>query len=266
MNRVTPLARTPLVALARFDHPPDDVHRDPDEERSRCLSVSFVESGGFALRTDRGRERLSARALFVSWPGLAYTCEHPSEGAPDDVCLTLDFEEPFGADILAAHAAEEPAAPTAPLTNRLGYLRDALAGAADDAVALETLASAVLQEVLRRPRAGPLFRPSQLQWYARRIDAARELMETSSAEPHSLADLARDAAMSPFHFARVFAELVGTPPHRYLRDLRLRAAATRLREGASVTGACFASGFANLGHFTRSFRRAYGVLPSRFAG
>ena len=68
-----------------------------------------------------------------------------------------------------------------------------------------------------------------------------------------------------FHFTRVFAALTGMPPHRYLLRARLDAAARMLREGASVTETCFACGFANLSHFSRSFARRFGVAPSRYA-
>jgi AraC-like DNA-binding protein len=72
-------------------------------------------------------------------------------------------------------------------------------------------------------------------------------------------------AMSPFHFARVFRDLTGVPPHRYLVNVRLTAAAAALREGASVTDTCFAVGFRSLSHFIHAFRQAYGVTPSAFA-
>ena len=71
--------------------------------------------------------------------------------------------------------------------------------------------------------------------------------------------------MSMFHFTRVFTELVGRPPHRYLTDARLRAARSMLEEGRSVTETCFACGFNNLSHFSRSFAQRFGLAPSRLA-
>ena len=68
--------------------------------------------------------------------------------------------------------------------------------------------------------------------------------------------------MSLFHFARIFAELEGRPPHRVLTDVRLAHAAARLRDGASVTDTCFAVGFGSLSHFVTTYRRRYGTRPS----
>jgi AraC family transcriptional regulator len=69
--------------------------------------------------------------------------------------------------------------------------------------------------------------------------------------------------MSMFHFSRVFTELVGMPPHQYLLRARLKAARSMLRDGRTVTETCFACGFSNLSHFSRSFARRFGHTPSR---
>jgi AraC-like DNA-binding protein len=58
---------------------------------------------------------------------------------------------------------------------------------------------------------------------------------------------------------------MGVSPYGYLLRRRLEAAGKLLKDGASVTEACFAVGFNNLSHFTRSFRRHFGVEPSGFA-
>jgi AraC family transcriptional regulator len=88
------------------------------------------------------------------------------------------------------------------------------------------------------------------------------MFEAHFAEPLALSTRARDAGMSLFHFARVFAELEGRPPHRFLTDVRLAHAAARLRGGAGVTDTCFAVGFGSLSHFITTFRRRYGTRPS----
>jgi AraC-like DNA-binding protein len=96
------------------------------------------------------------------------------------------------------------------------------------------------------------------------VRAACELFLQEYSDNHSLTSLGRRFAMSPFHFARVFRELAGVPPHRYLLNVRLGQAAHRLREGSSVTDACFACGFSHLSHFGRLFQRRFGVLPSQY--
>jgi AraC-like DNA-binding protein len=80
----------------------------------------------------------------------------------------------------------------------------------------------------------------------------------------SLSLLAAEAGMSPFYFARVFSELVGEPPHRYLVRARLQHAARLLRAGALVTEAAVRSGFPNVNHFSKTFHMRYGGPPSHY--
>ena len=89
-------------------------------------------------------------------------------------------------------------------------------------------------------------------------------MEQRYEDNHSLSSLVRSVGMSAFHFARVFAELAGAPPHRYLLRIRLNQAASRLLDGTPVTEACFQSGFFNLSHFVRIFQRHFGISPAQF--
>jgi len=268
VNRVAALRSTPLVSVARFDHPDEEAHRDPDEERAGGFSVSFVENGRFHLIVGRERYTLDRWTLFLTRPGLVFRCVHEAE-LPDDVCISVEFAPAFAEEIVAAAPDfREKGLPVIPLTNRLGFLRLALIDEVEcvsGLLAAEVLAGELLGVALGPGGGSRLFRRSQLAWYAKRIRLARERIEADYAERHTLRDLARDAGMSPYHFARVFGELVGKPPHRYLRDVRLCRAAADLDEGASVTEACSASGFQNLSHFIRSFRRAYGVSPSCYS-
>jgi AraC family transcriptional regulator len=71
--------------------------------------------------------------------------------------------------------------------------------------------------------------------------------------------------MSPYHLSRVFRNVTGIAPHRYLTAVRLRHAAAMLRRGASVTYTCYATGFGSLSHFITAFGRRFGVSPSAVA-
>lgn len=265
MNRVRTLVCTPLVRVARFDHPTEQGHCDPAEETAPCHSVSFVEHGAFELRVGQRGWQLSPGTIFVTQPGLVYRCWH-AERFPTDVCISVDYADGFfGAEPWGSQEGHWVVLPT----NRLAYLRLRLVRhltSSVDKLALENLAAELLEAVRREPEeSARLYRESQLAWYAERIEAARSLLAKQFAETHSLAALGQAAGMSPFHFARVFRELTGTPPHRYLLQVRLTRAAERLRQGASVTETCYACGFNNLSHFIRLFRRTFGVPPSRFA-
>ena len=89
--------------------------------------------------------------------------------------------------------------------------------------------------------------------------------EATSDQPFTLKELSRIAALSRFHFNRVFHRLVGVPPVMFQSLLRLDAARRLLATtDCSVLDISLDLGFQSLGTFTRRFTDAIGMSPSRF--
>jgi AraC family transcriptional regulator len=266
MIRSTPLAQTELVQLVRLDHPRDEVHHDPPTELSDAYAVNFVESGAFELTMARKTWAVHTAAVLLSTPLSSRRYSH-SEETPGDVVLSIEYAR-AAAETMFARAARKPSTLVIPLTNRLSYLRARLLpadGSHPSALETDSTAAELFLAIVEGPTANSrLHRPNQLRWYAHRMDQLRHLLEERHADSHNLHDLGRRVGMSPFHMARTFRELVGVSPHRYLVDIRLREAARRLRDGEAVTDTCFAVGFCDLSNFIRSFRRKFGVSPSRY--
>ncbi|MEM6757604.1 MAG: AraC family transcriptional regulator [Planctomycetota bacterium] len=100
---------------------------------------------------------------------------------------------------------------------------------------------------------------------ARRIDRVCRAIEGRFAEPIALADGAQIVHLHPSSFARWFKQTTGQTFVEYLHRLRVGHAARRLIESdAPVTDICFESGFGNLSHFHRVFRRLKGTTPSAY--
>lgn len=260
MNRVVSLIHTDAAALERFDHAHDVAHRDPERERASGHCVNFVETGSFRVRTTGAWHTFSREWLFVTTPGLEFSCAH-DEDYPRDGCLSVSYSDEAVESARSSVTLAD--SPVRPLTNRHAFLqralRDCMPG---DEARAEALAGALLWSMSASTARQPLFRPARLAWYAARVDRAKAMIEARYAEPLSLSTMARDLGMSVFHFARIFAELEGRPPHRFLTDVRLAHADARLRDGAGVTDTCFAVGFGSLSHFVTTFRRRYGARPS----
>jgi AraC-like DNA-binding protein len=90
-------------------------------------------------------------------------------------------------------------------------------------------------------------------------------LEANFADPHRLSDLAARAGLSRFHFLRVFRDLTGTSPNRFLIGLRLRATAQRLQDSAApITEIALDAGFNDISHFNHLFRRAFAMSPGRW--
>ena len=78
----------------------------------------------------------------------------------------------------------------------------------------------------------------------------------------SVEGVANEVGLSPAHFSRAFKETMGVPPHRYLLNLRLERARRMLdAEDATLSAVAQRAGFADQAHFTRLFKREYGVTP-----
>jgi AraC family transcriptional regulator len=97
------------------------------------------------------------------------------------------------------------------------------------------------------------------------IERALAHIEAHLEEPLALRDVARAAGMSPWHFHRVFAALVGETPAGYVRRRRLGDACRRLVESDEpIAALALASGFESQASFTRAFTREIGVSPGRY--
>ena len=83
--------------------------------------------------------------------------------------------------------------------------------------------------------------------------------------PLSIAEVAREAAMSPFHFIRRFESVFGTTPHQFRIQSRLERAKHLLAlSDYSVTDVCMEVGFSSLGSFSALFARRFGKPPSAY--
>lgn len=81
----------------------------------------------------------------------------------------------------------------------------------------------------------------------------------------SLEELAKVAAMSPFHFARSFRRAFGLPPHRFLVSLRIDKAKVLLATTPlAVSDIAARVGYADTTRFRALFRRYTGLTPSAF--
>ncbi len=98
----------------------------------------------------------------------------------------------------------------------------------------------------------------------RRMLRARDEMDRRYAEPLDVPTLAATAHLSASQFGRVFKEVFGETPHRYLQRRRVERAMTLLRQtDRPVTDVAWDVGFASLGTFSRTFSNIVGLSPTR---
>jgi AraC family transcriptional regulator len=84
-------------------------------------------------------------------------------------------------------------------------------------------------------------------------------------EPLSLADIASSAILSRFHFCRLFKDVTGVTPGRFLSAVRIYQAKRMLvNTRMNVTDIAFAVGYNSLGSFSNHFADSVGISPGRF--
>jgi AraC family transcriptional regulator of adaptative response/methylated-DNA-[protein]-cysteine methyltransferase len=111
-------------------------------------------------------------------------------------------------------------------------------------------------------------KPDQKPRAEREVDAvakACRMIETAEGSP-GLAALAAAAALSPFHFHRIFKAVTGVTPKAYAaahRDARVKAA---LHDAISVTEAIYDAGYNSSGRFYAAAGSRLGMKPKIFRG
>lgn len=132
-----------------------------------------------------------------------------------------------------------------------------------DVTALQLIADVLVAAYDRHGLAPPARRSGTTAEHLERVEAAKTYLASSLSERLTLEDVARSVNASPFHLARIFQQQTGVPVHRYLTQLRLRAALEQIANGATdLTALALELGFSSHSHFTDVFRRNFGHPPS----
>jgi AraC family transcriptional regulator len=230
----------------------------------RPITMEVKEQHGYrAVRLDPGQGWLTPA-------GHGFSLRVKSAGPHAYVRLSID---PVRFDRLVS-GSEDNATPVALRRSyaisgpQVGHLVSALteearAGTPSGLTFVDTLTAALALQLVHQAGAQPLRKERARGGLApgvrRRV---LELMEARAGERLTLDDLAREARLSPAHFARAFKESVGRAPHQHLMGLRLDRARRMLETpDAGLSDVALRTGFADQAHFTRFFKRQFGVTP-----
>jgi AraC family transcriptional regulator len=109
------------------------------------------------------------------------------------------------------------------------------------------------------------MKPDTRSFYELAVQKAVERVVSDLDQALDLRALARAAALSPFHFHRIFRGMLGETPLELHRRLRMERAAWQLyHDDLPVTAIAFAAGYETHESFTRAFRTHYDCSPSEF--
>jgi len=241
-------------------------------EQFRAASLAIVCDGVFGFRSERQPQLLTSDFLLLGNPGQQYEISHDHHGG--DRCLIFRFDEAVLEEIAATHRRRTGAyfawsvLPPLPRVSALRYLAEQRLAERAPALGLEELAVASASYVLTQAGAGALRTPRAPAHSRRSRDGvvrAIEWLERSVTDDVHLADIARIAELTPFHFLRVFKQETGVTPYRFLVRARIRRAVAALtRTTTPITEIAYGVGFGDLSNFVHTFRRELGCTPSAF--
>lgn len=179
--------------------------------------------------------------------GMRYICLivdadfcHENGWVPENVRLKSCIEDPFlkeaFADIESAFASSGP---TRQLAIRSAVLR-------------------LIAYLVKNYTDSRTARPSTIE----PIKLALRYIREHYNEPITLDDVAFAAGLSRYYFSREFRRVTGMTFVPYLNTMRCEEAAHLLKNGSTVTEACYNCGFRDIGYFSRMFRHLIGKSPS----
>lgn len=224
--------------------------------------IGVVDSGAFRYRGETGETLAVPGTILFGNAGEGFRCEHLNAAGNRRSIVAFSpgllDEAAEDAGLPGARFHNVAAAPgPASLAMQSAIRRLARSPAAHEELLFTLLIQAF--GLARRPGQ------SATDLEARRILDVARWLETRYAEAHQLSALAAAAGLSRFHFLRRFRDLIGVSPHQYVIGLRLRAAGERIENSAApITEIALDTGFNDISHFNRLFRRAFAMSPSQW--
>jgi AraC family transcriptional regulator len=242
----------------------------PDIEGPLCLFVNLRGTG----RTKLGSRwlELDAASFAVSEAGQTFTLEYEKPVEALNFYFSDDWVKDMAQGARSVQAPARLAVRDARLDAALGRIVPLLAQPARNELELEQALLGVLALVLEGDRerrwveTPAASNPATRDELRRRLSQAIDYMVAFGNSPLTLAELARVACLSKYHFLRSFKAFTGVTPARYLNGLRIERAQQILRRqsGVPLSEVARLVGFSEPAALSRAFQRLVGVRPGGY--
>ena len=228
-------------------------------------TVALVHHGAARFELDATQQRANQGELFVLEPDAVHT---GMAAVPEGWAYKVLYLDPA-----LLHEWEERDSP-APRAARWVVFRDrelrdsllrvhAALGAGTGALELDEAVAAALESLRPHLRPGPQIARGGFEHAA--VRRARAYLSEHWDQPVRLAAVSSFAGLTRFELVRRFRQQTGLTPHAFQVNVRIARARVMLDAGEPIARVAAACGFADQSHLTRTFRRAVGVTPGRFA-
>jgi len=96
-----------------------------------------------------------------------------------------------------------------------------------------------------------------------RMYHVRDIVIANMHSPCSLIDLAHQVGTNDAYLKKQFKEVFGTTVFGYLHVVKMGEARRMLLEGRSVSEVAYLTGYKHVAHFTRAFKKYFGIAPNQ---
>jgi AraC family transcriptional regulator len=144
-----------------------------------------------------------------------------------------------------------------------------LSGGPGGRLCAESLANVLVVQLIRqmsnKQGSDGVIRGSGGRLPRHKLRVVEEYIHAHLDQNIALVDLADVVQLSEFHFARLFKQTTGLPPHQFVIHQRVERAKRLIAEGKfSLAQIAIDVGFSDQSQLNRHFRRLVGVTPKRF--
>jgi len=232
----------------------------------RYASIEFVAGGCGSLSLRGVGHRLTPGLFFTYGPRVAQ--DIATDPRRPLVKYFVDFAGRDAVALLGRHGLSPgTVARTSAPAEVLAAFEDLIRCGLRDTRHARRLCRLVLEAlVLRLAESAVPCRDAESAAFAT-YERCRRHIDAHWRELDSLDRIARDCHVDPAYLCRLFRRFARESPCRHLARLRMNHAADLLRRpGAMVRTVAADLDFADPFHFSRTFKRVFGVSPARFIG
>jgi len=227
-------------------------------------SIEFVARGKGVVALQGSEYSLYAGKVFSYGPGIAHVITTDADDPL--VKYFVDFIGPDARNMLQkfgpnlGHVAQV-ASPEAILR----IFEDLIKNGQTGSPYTPLICTAILQQLILKTAETSIVEHTHTSAAFYTYQNSREIIRKNCLILRSLDQIAEESRIDGAYLCRLFKRFDNQSPYQYLMRLKMNAAAQRLQSpNTSVKEVAFELGFSDPFHFSRAFKRIFGMPPSTF--
>jgi len=243
-------------------------HCQPDYRINRSdfpfYCIEFVARGKGALILRDSKCALFAGRVFSYGPGIAHLITTESDDPL--VKYFVDFIGPDAGKLLQKYGPVpghviQVASPEVILR----IFDDLIKNGGTDSPYTPLLCATILQQLILKTAETAVVEHAHITAAFSTYQSSRELIRKNCLTLRSLDEIAEKCRIDNAYLCRLFKRFDSQSPYQYLMRLKMNVAAQRLQApNALVKEVAYELGFGDPFHFSRVFKRVFGMSPSTF--